>query len=141
MRDLPASDNTNLPFESFFSDDALTGNEDDSPESKFVEHVKELGADTKDVLLHTAANVQHAIETAGDYLRTQLAPAATDSPEKTDKPTSHEQSDFLQQASALKDVLVRKALDVKDATIDVLKDISAPPEQSPAVFTAEKKTE
>ncbi|UJR32886.1 hypothetical protein I4U23_020347 [Adineta vaga] len=105
-----------------FGEDMLELNEDSSAETKFVEHVKELGVDTKDVLLHTAANVQHALETAGDYIRTQLTSNTT---EDTQKTTNNDQTDFLHQAAAFKDVIVQKAMDVKDATIDVLKDISA----------------
>ena len=118
----------------------------DRPTEKFVEHVKELGVDTKDVLLQTAAGVQHAIETAGDYIRTQLvstaATASSDGKEQT--------NDLLHQAAVIKDVLVQKAVEVKDATVDAIKDLTTPPEEqkttvhfnnAAATVTAEKKTE
>ena len=106
----------------FVAEGAVEADDDQSVEVKFVEHVKELGVDTKDVLLHTAANVQHVLETAGDYIRTQLSSNSTeDTPRMA---MHHEQNDFLHQAAVFKHVLVQKAMNVKDATIDVLKDIA-----------------
>ena len=100
-------------------------------EEKFVEHVKELGTETKDVLLQTAVGVQHALESAGDYIRTQLTSTPT---EHVEKPAGKENNDFMHQAAILKDVLVQKAIDVKDATVDALKELTTPPEeQSKAV--------
>jgi len=54
-------------------EDTLVSDNDQIVEEKFVERVKDLGVDTKDALLHTVANVQHALEIAGDYIRTQLS--------------------------------------------------------------------
>ena len=133
------------------SEDDLASKNDQTAEEKFVEHVKELGADTKDVFLNTAANVQHALETAGDYIRTQLATDSSNSTEKTTTTTNDkDQSNLLQQASALKDVLVQKVIEVKDATVDVIKDLATPQEQpvsvadfhhGKATLTADKKNE
>ncbi|CAF0914923.1 unnamed protein product [Adineta ricciae] len=105
-----------------FGEDAVEADDDQSIEVKFVEHVKELGVDTKDVLLHTAANVQHVLETASDYIRTQLSSNSTEDTSRME--IHHEQNDFLHQAAVFKHVLVQKAMDVKDATIDVLRDIA-----------------
>jgi len=46
-------------------------NSDHTAGEKFVEHVKELGVDTKDAVLHTATNIPHALKRASDYIRTQ----------------------------------------------------------------------
>ena len=128
-------------------DEDLASSNDQTAEEKFVGHVKELGADTKDVLLQTAANVQHALETAGDYIRTQLATSSSDNTENT---AGKDESNLLQQASALKDVLVQKAIDIKDATVDVIKDLATPQEQTipvaefhqgTATLSTEKKNE
>ena len=101
----------------------------------------ELGADTKDVFLHTAANVQQAFETAGDYIRTRLASSSDNNGKVTT--TEKDQTNFLQQASALKDVLVQKAIGIKDATVDVIKDLANPQEETTASdvdFDKEMKT-
>ena len=111
----------------YFLDEDLASNTNQTAGEKFVEHAKELGADTKDVLIHTAANVQHALESAGDFIRTQLATTPSEHPQKE---SEKDQNNFLQQASALKDVLVQKAIDAKDATVDVLKDLATPLDQS-----------
>ena len=116
--------------------------------------MKELGSDTKDVLLHTAANVQQALETAGDYIRTQLASSSSEHTEKssttTTTTTEKDHSNLLQQATALKDVFVQKVIEVKDATVDVIKDLSTPQEQptptaeyhhGKTTLTTEKKNE
>ena len=131
-----------------FVDDDLASSNDQTAEEKFVSHAKELGADTKDVFLHTAANVQHALETAGDYIRTHIATSSSDNTEKT---TEKDESNLLQQASALKDVLVQKAIDIKDATVDVIKDLAIPQEEATKIkidfhsgtttLTTEKKNE
>jgi hypothetical protein len=105
------------------SEDLLASASDRTAEEKFVTHAKELGTDTKDVLLQTAVGVQHALETAGDYIRTQLSSTSS---ENTDKTNGKDQNDFLQQASAFKDVLVQKAIDVKDATVIAIKDLTSP---------------
>lgn len=114
--------------------------------------MKELGVDTKDVFLQTAAGVQHAIETAGDYIRTQLATTAS-SPDTSTEATSdgkEQTNDLLHQAAVFKDVLVQKAMEVKDATVDVIKDLTTPPEEqkttvpfnrTTTTVATEKKTE
>ena len=119
--------------------------DDQTIEEKFVEQVMELGADTKDVFLHTAANVQQALETAGDYIRTRLTSSSDNTGKVTATTTTTEkdQTNFLQQASALKDVLVQKAIDIKDATVDVIKDLANPQEEMTASdvdFDEEMKT-
>ena len=118
-------------------EDTLAFDNDQTAGEKFVEHAKELGADTKDVLLNTVANVQHALETAGDYIQTQ---SSSTTAENTEKTTEKDQNDLIQQASSLKDILVQKAIDAKDATIDVIKDITSPPEQSPTVSFQQNST-
>ena len=134
-----------------FLDDDIASKNDQTAEEKFVEHVKELGSDTKDVLLHTAANVQQALETAGDYIRTQLASSSSEHTEKSSTTTTEkDHSNLLQQATALKDVFVQKVIEVKDATVDVIKDFSTPQEQptptaeyhhGKTTLTTEKKNE
>lgn len=130
----------------------LSGSESEKPTEKFVEHVKELGSDTKEVLLQTAAGVQQALETAGDYIRTQLAStaASSDTSGKTSSTEKSTTSDLLHQASAIKDVIVQKAMEVKDVTVDVIKDLTTPPEEQKTTVhfnngtttvTTEKKTE
>ena len=104
----------------FVAEGAVEADDDQSVEGKFVEHVKELGVDTKDVLLHTAANVQHVLETAGDYIRTQLSSNSTEDTPRMAR--HHEQNDFLHQAAVFKHMLVQKEMNIKDATIYVIKD-------------------
>ncbi len=129
-------------------EDDIASKDDQTAEEKFVEHVKELGVDTKDVLLHTATNVQHALGTASDYIRTQLSSTTSENTEiQTTK--DKDQNNLVHQASALKDVIIQKAIDVKDATVDVIKDLATPQEQSTTVnfhqgtatVTTEKKQE
>ena len=116
---------------SSISDESLPSNGERTAEEKFVDHVKELSVDTKDVLLHTAAGVQHAFESAGDFIRTQLA--TTPSSEHVDRLPGKEPNDLLHQAVLFKDVIVQKAMDVKDATVDVIKELTTPTEQPTTV--------
>ena len=119
------SEHWNQGFD-FFAEDLSALHAGRTAEEKFVDHVKELGSDTKDVLLQTAVGVQHALESAGDYIRTQLASTSTEHGEKS---TGKENNDLLHQAAILKDAIVQKAIDVKDATVDALKELSAPTDE------------
>ncbi|CAF1494212.1 unnamed protein product [Didymodactylos carnosus] len=84
---------------------------DKTPESKFVDTVKELGIDTKDVVVHQAEEarntIQQAFGQASEYLRERVP------------------AEYKEKAAGVKDALIQTAIDIKDATVDVVNTLTS----------------